>query len=1356
MLNQIIRSTQSIALLFLIFSQIVNANTYDTNNKDKIWYQNDIFDITKGLSHNGVTDIYRDSRGYLWIATYDGLNRYNGYTIKIFKNTIKSNLLPNNRVRSIIEDKDGRIWIGTDEGIAIYDYTKDAFTIIEQRRELIARNLQLSADGNYVYCITEKGEIIAYSSYLEKLWSVKYDGVRAVFDVLKLDNKTLLLASSDGLLQFDIELRVFRCVLEDQIKYTSALSLIDNESLLVALEKGVVKVNYVCVDSITAANSHVTTFKFEIASSLSLENYYVNNIYLTNKSEVWLGTTSNGALYIPNVKNGLNTNVHLLPSKRISGFYTRNENEMFISTFDTGLINYTHNSTPFKLLPKNYVMPQIELLSGDTILIRQNGEKGGELYDFTTGETSRITADNGCSVVDFKNQLWCFSKDEYIVYTSNSNTGVRHKYPSALSSHPRVASIDTFGRIWIGCEDNVYRMTLNTHYNSVIIESIKENPIFNDNNIGRVRVIYADHKDGVIWIGTDTKGLYRIESENNSLIYRADIQQYHKSSASSDSLSSNFISAIVRSPGGQLWVGTEQGGICKVSEKGSKLRFRTYTEDDGLSNNVVKSILVGNNENVWIGTNIGLNLFDVQNERFVVYRTKDGLPFDEFSYSAVQTDNGDLLFAGSNSIMHFHQDDILFDLTMPQLHFSGLSVYNREVSPREIFNGRVLLEQSLNHGSKLVFNHDENVLNIGVDLISEDMSTPLSYCYMLEPTNTDWTTVNASSGSILLNSLAPNEYTLRVRGISANGKHSKDSVVLISVLPPIWRSTIAYIIYILLLCLILFITVKILLSHKSLKYRLSYEIQQREIQKKAESEKLEYFSNISHELKTPLTLIMAPLEVMMNRFKFDVNIKANLKIMQRQAKRMQQLINLAHGIQLKDNNVLQMQTSVFVYRDFLAETIADYEFLAHVDKKSFKVEYPDALLKVRADYNMLEMMVNNLLNNAFKYTTSGGEIVVRYLADNEKLTLTISDTGCGISSSDLPSIFERWYRSEDMEELKVGGTGIGLAFTKYVVEQHRGSITVQSTPKKGTIFTVSLPIIIESMQLPPQPIDEVQSESDMIITSMEQHPENNGKIVNEELENSLVYIVEDNSEMREFIASTLSNYFKVKQFSRASECLEQIGKVWPDIIISDIMMPEMNGDVMCSLLKENIATCHIPIILLSARSTVDDKISGLQLGADAYIEKPFYPQYLIERIISILKVRKQLRNRFLGGFPMKVTNLDSTSEQDVEILKKLYTLFDRNLDNEDFEIDNHISEFNVSRSVFFPKIKALTNMSPSELLKHYRLQRAAEMLSKGKHNVNEVYIRTGFKCRTHFSRSFKEKYNISPSKFRTSITTVPS
>lgn len=1330
---------QPVVLLIFITSQAYAGEIKSPNKMDVI----DELNITNGLSNNGVSAIFEDSRGYIWVASYDGLNRYNGHSVTTFKNSRSEVILPTNRIRTINEDSLGRLWIGTDDGIVIYDYDTHSFIIEDAFKEGgIIRDIIL--DGDLIYCISENTGVIVYDMSLNL---VRHD---KALDMSKLSNAQLfgdriLIAVMGGVVEYDIESHLFSL-------HSFGEQIEAHEILFVAENRAIVATNNGLFDTEIIASDGKCDI---LLQDVYRKDLNIKSVFRDRDGGLWIGTVFEGLIYIPNRDNP-SIQYDYLPKNRISDFVQTSSGDIWVSTFDNGLFRLTEHKEIFKTPAetKSLAMPVMRLLDGDRVIIKSKRDVyiynlKEDKYEQTPRSMRQFFSSvGGYVLVDRDKKIWSISATGCYIYDIDSGVATKLEDPKLLTLRTTIPTDvvqDHNGDIWVGYDNNLFRISFNQDRLIKRVESIYRNDFFKESSSIKVKTLVTDALTNSIWVGTARDGLYVIDLDNSDNLSNVLVSNYRHNIDDATSISSNFVSSIIRDNRGVIWVGTEQGGLCRATEDGETLKFTPFTEQDGLSNDVVKSIECDDLGRLWIATNVGLSSFDTETQKFRTFRKTDGLPFEEFLYSSIISSSGKIALTGSTEFCYFDPIYTPNNEKLPKLYFSGLKIYDNQVIPNKPFDGDVIIRDQLSSGDSFSLAHDQNSFSIGIDAIYDQRNSYHHYHYRLDPINSEWITTHASNDKITFNGLSPGQYTLRVKASSSFGEMTPEQEIYIRIKRPLYASIGAWVLYIILISMVILWIFYSMMRNQKLNYRLTLEAQEKESLRQNNIEKQRYFSNISHELKTPLTLIMAPLSILSDKFQLDRNIKGNLAIMQRQVRRMLQLIDLAHGIQLSDESCLELKAERFIVRDFLKEISADFDFLATFDKKSFKVEYPASVLSVNADRNMMEKVLNNLLNNAFKYTTAGDEITVSYRAEGDILTLVVSDNGFGISADDLPRIFERFYTSKSIETKKVGGTGIGLAFSKYLVELHGGTIVVESEYGRGTSFIVKMPIIVDQESIDSYiDTDEVVDEKDIILGSLDL---DSSIEVDPQLRERVVYVVEDNGEMRAFIAQVVGRYFRVEQYASATECLSAMESQWPDIIVSDVMMPDMDGDKMCEIIKSDIRTSHIPIILLTARYTVDDKIKGIELGADSYIGKPFYPKHLITRISALLKGRQKLYEHFQKGLPFKQANSGSgISSRDSELLSSLYELIDNSLDDDMVELDTFALKLGLNRSTFYSKIKALTDMSPYELMKNYRLQKAKELLESGEHNVNEVCDMTGFKSRTHFSRVFKQHFGVAPSK----------
>ncbi|MFR9507840.1 MAG: ATP-binding protein, partial [Rikenellaceae bacterium] len=1295
-----------------------------------------------------------DATGYLWVGTYDGLSRYNGLGVNSVEFEDEESTLLNRRIRSLAEDSAHNIWIGSDIGVAKYDRQIDKtqrlplprFEEVEHINFEIIELLFLQ-EKQLVYAIAERFGLLIYNLSGDLIRTVELPLEATISDAILDEQQRVIFATNVGLFIYDP-------VVSDKIETVGGLAsqpittlTTCGDTLLVAPQSGLFKaeINF----------DHLSrSYSLEKLSQTLFAKHRCKTISIDSKGSLWLGTRMNGVQYIPEFTKKSLKEYSLLEDERISSFLLYGD-EMWVGSFDNGIYRYTIADELFIDIGEHFnenilQLSKITELDSSNSLISTISKKAfvynsqkntlresQQIKELNiSANRSYVTTPNGTTWIFTDSRVWCSinSLGEVSKIKNNIIDSIATRIPMSVAA-------DAQGYIWHGYNDNLYRIKIGEQGEPSKVESIKEHRLFANQEVPKIRTIYPDPLiKSVVWVGTTTMGLLRIEATED--LNESKVAAYTHASYDELSLPSNFVSSILRHSNGELWIGTEQGGVCRMTQtKDNKIAFEKQTTKDGLSNNVVKSLVEDSVGDLWIATNYGLNRLNVTSGEIYTFHQSDGLPFEQFWYSSTMLNSGELLFSGVNGVLLFNPNKLSVNRVPPKLEFAELRLLNRIIKPRQTVAGRVILNSILANESRIELKHNENIIQIGIDVLHQSTINNSQIRYRISPLSDEWLAQPSSTGYISLNGLEAGNYTLDVVAIDALGQQTSAKRVYIDIAPHPLRSQLAIIIYCILIIAIISIIVFIALRISSLRHSLILERVKKLNAEKLNREKQRYFMNISHELKTPLSLIVAPANALAQRFKFDVDITSKVDVICRQSNRMIQLIDSTHKLNLDDLNLLEPQFSEFNFDDFMRRLLSDFNFVAEQECKTLEIDGAESYVK--ADRALIEMAINNLLNNAFKYTQKGDKISVKYSIEDNEVILKITNSGGGISQEDLPYIFERYYRGSEVAKHRTG-TGIGLSFTKRLIEIHSGTIAVHSTPRIGVSFIVTLPKVEPSeLSLPADNISTIGDSTIILDTVSDTSFE-----IGEDVKGSVVYVVEDNYSMRTLIAEWLSPFFDVTTFESGESCLARMQEEWPQVLLSDVMMEGMDGFELCKRIKSSLVTCHIPVILLTGLSSVDDKIKGLEAGADAYIYKPFYINHLLTRISSILRSSEMLRQRFESGIPTDSQYNNSINKLDKEFIDRLHKIFDDNLENEEIDMDYIAGELFLSRAALYNKIKAVMGSStPYELLKNYRLTRAASLLEQGEVSVTEVCALTGFKNRAHFSKIFKDRYGVSPSKY---------
>ncbi|MFI3324223.1 MAG: two-component regulator propeller domain-containing protein [Rikenellaceae bacterium] len=1332
--------------------------------------------IEQGLPDNGVTSLYKDSRGYIWIGTYDGLVRYSNSLLTTYSNTLEDKIFRSNRIRSICEDRKGDIWIGTDNGVTLYKYEQQQFVNLEYNKNqdpikgCVVREILISQDGQYIYCLTEQNGVLVYNSDAELLRQVTLDSRLYFQSAIHVSDENYLFGSNQGLILYDFTNgdmeRIYKRS-DYNVATPASLMRESDSTILYGSIGGILRIK------IRHAQDNVVELK--VGDKTYYPNRVIKSICKDADNQIVIGMVSTGAYRVSTLGDLLTP---IVEHRRISTLLPLSSGELWIGSFDDGIILFDSKQSPFHEFDTSYFdrsilrTTQICPYDDQHILYRHNFF---DLALFNVASGKHVPLPKALKIAE--------QERSYLKYIHNRPNGdMCLLFQSATSSWWRIikqgesknSRIETpilskykigntigivedhHGYIWLATNETILRLKIDDNLQIQEVERVDNHKIFKE-YICRFRTIYIDPQhDSRLYIGTSNAGLYIVDISSSSLsVEQLPIEAYRENSEIDSSISSNFISSIIRNPNGALWVGTEQGGICCVEESDQGLKFNAYGISKGLAHNSVKSILSDSDGKIWVATNNGLSYYDEHQDRFHSYYRAQGVPFSTFDYPAMMF-NEHLFFSSASNVCYFDPHELPIDDKVPPIYFDKLKLYDQIILPGKEYGGRIILDSALKSSDHITLKHDEKHFSIGIDVMSTHMQHSHMLQYRLLPISNKWSNLTKMSEELSFRGLKAGDYELQVRVANSINEFGEIERLYIKVKNPIWLSLWAKMVYLLLIITTIVAIVISLMRMQRLRYQLHIEALSKHNLESMNAERMRYFSNMSHEIKTPLTLIMAPIVALQSRFSSDGDVSKKLSLVKRQAQKIYELVELMHGVQLNDSNLLKRTDSEFVMEDMLKEICADFEHVTSLDNKKLSLECSDPRFMVCADRSMIEKIIDNLVSNSIKHTAAQDSITVRCSTEANTVTIEVEDTGYGIAPTDLPHLFERFFRAQDRRGNKAGGTGIGLYFSKILTELHEGQIEARSQLDQGSTFIVRLPIIVDTAA--PEPQAEVASGAaltcdNLTVDGSIESIEPEIQELFESIRGSVVYVVEDNAEMRSIIVDFLSNGLSVKGFNNGSEALEALEDQWPDIIISDVMMPQMDGYELCKRVKEDTKTSHIPVILLTACATIDEKIKGLNSGADSYIPKPFYTKHLLTRISTLLNSRQRLRERFQIGIPLNYGKNSNTSAKDNEFMAKLYELFNEHLSDEEICLNDIALELGQSRSMFFKKVKAITNSSPFELLKEYRLKRAAELLQDGEHNVNEVCMMTGFKDRSHFSRLFKEKYSMSPSKWREQLQT---
>lgn len=957
---------------------------------------------------------------------------------------------------------------------------------------------------------------------------------------------------------------------------------------------------------------------------------------------------------------------------------------------------------------------------------------------------------------DDQGNIWLGTKTEGLFKVEKTNNPLKYKIEQFKNDVMDIYSLsedvvysifqDSKKRIWVGTYGGGLNLLTKLHDGKTIFINHRNNLNSYPFNTGyRIRTI-SENKHGNICVGTTT-GLVMFSSKFKTYD-EIEFKHYARVPGESTSLGNNDIHSICNTRSGEMYLATFGGGLNKVIESdkdGFPLRFKSYTMKDGMPTDVCLAILEDKKGNLWVSTENNLTKFNIPQESFKTYaEIKRLMTNSNFSEaSACKLKNNELIFGLSNGILHFSPDMIQSSKFTPYIAFTEFRLHNQIV---HVGNDKSPLTKQIDDINNLILKRKQNSFSITYAALDYTLTNSILYAYMLEGFDHEWRFVQKQKNANYTN-IPKGKYLFRVKSTNSDGSWmGNERVLKIEILPSFWETPLAMLLYLLVIIGIFLLSLRILFNF----YRLKKDV---EIEKHMSELKMKFFTDISHEIRTPLTMISGPVDYLLADKEIPESANFHLKLISQNAKRMLRLVNQILDLRKAQKTNLKIrETDLGVFTEKIFLTFIDVAKKHNIDY-NFKNEAVGK--KVWVDHNAMETILINLISNAFKYTPDNKSITV-IINDNDKsLTFEVSDTGKGISKDKQKQLFTRFVSFND--DKSKPSTGIGLSLVKDLVLKHGGKIVVDSEVGHGSTFKVSLLTGLNHFNDDVEIIDEeIITVQDIIQESDDYQVKNTDPVPTEQKHKKVILLVEDDQELRAFTRSILEDDYTIIEAVNGKIGLEIAIEKNPDFIVSDIMMPEMDGIELLQKLKEDMSTSHIPVVLLTAKSAIESKLDGLNYGADDYITKPFCVTYFRARINNLLEQRKRLHEVYQ-------TQLDSSTfmkfkpqsfvitNKDEMFMKKTIDLIEENIENTDFTIDELALAQHISRSVFFNKIKSLTGCSPSEFIREIKLQRAAQLIVSGEYMIKEISYMIGISDVKHFREIFKLKYGLSPTEYQAKL-----
>ena len=1331
-------------------------------------------DIFSGLSHNEVNAILKDRDGFLWFGTPAGLDRYDGYSFKIFnKKRNDSSSLYNNYILSLSELPDGKMWVATRGGYCVYNSKTEKFDLAYNSylhslglpSGLIMKIVK-GNNGRYWFLYDDL-DLYLYSSTEKKAKpfrsQFKFNPSEKITSVQETKDGKLWLVFQNGLLQkYDIQ--------ENRIIFSSTAvqELIKgnvSHDLMVDSDGDIWLWHYTYGALLFhPANNSVRKFN-ENSFPSKLSSHLLSQIVQDNKGIVWVATDHGGVTLIDK-KNNCRTSYLLndpkdpqsLSYNSIKALYKDDNGIIWLGTYKQGVNYYNGSIVQFPLY--HHQESNAGSLQFDDVN-RFVEDRNGNIWIGANG--------GGLIYFDRKNNTF----KQYLHDANNANSPASNVIVSLCIDHDDVLWIGTFLGGLSSFDGKKF-----THYRH---NDNDTSSLTNDN----VWEIYEDREQR-LWIGTLGGGIDLLDTKTKRFTH------YKSQEGQHDPLRSNFISTILQDKMGNLWIGTVAGIAVFEKNKNTPVFYQQTNDKNGLSNNNITCLLESSDGNMWVGTGDGLNLFNKQTKRFQLFTTSDGLPdnmisnileddrhtlwistpnglcnaipvqtkngvhFSIINYdginnlqnrefnenAALKTRAGELIFGGPSGFNIINPSAIHQPAYRPKIFFTSLQILNNAIEPGERVNNRILLKQSISQVQSIDLKYKENVFSIEFTSLDFAHSARDKYAYMMEGFNADWLYADASQRRATYTNLGPGHYTFKVKALGRDGLWSDVRTLHINIEPPLWRTSIAYIIYVLIAAGIFLLIRRITLERIHIRFELQQQRREAERAHTLDRLKTKFFTNVSHEFRTPLSLIMAPLNKMMEQAT-DEEQKKQVNLVQRNAKRLLNLVNQLLDFRKMEVQEVKLHPAIGDIVRFSKDI--SYSFMDIAEKKSIQFSFSSNIdsLEIYFDRDKIEKILFNLLSNAFKYTHDSGSVSIQLTynpaVNNETdgtLAIQVKDTGIGIPAAMHDKIFERFFQTDVPESMVNQGTGIGLAITKEFVKLHNGVITVQSEPEKGACFTVLLPAkkIYEPSPRAATNLIPIEDEDQAILEETQKGRK------------KTIIIVEDNEDLRFYLKENLKTQYHIEEAADGKEGWEKIKQLNPDLIVSDIMMPLMDGVELTRKIKTEILTAHIPIILLTAMGSEEKQLEGLKAGVNDYITKPFTFEILASRIRNLLTQQKLLQKRFQKQIEVNPAEITVTSV-DEKFLQQALAIVEKHIDNPEFSVEDFSRDMYMSRVSLYRKVLSLTGKAPMEFVRSIRLKRAAQLLEKSGKAVAEVAWEVGFNNPKLFTKFFKEEFKVTPSQY---------
>lgn len=1311
--------------------------------------------VLDGLSNTCVLDITQDKLGFVWFATEEGLNMLNGNKItSYFKSG--NNSITGNELNCVLDDPtDSLLWIGTQRaGLNVYDYVNDKFFsyVYEENNPdgLITNDitdLAPSHDGNIWistywggvdYFDKKSKKFIHYNCNTlpglksNKVWTIcdTDDGnlylghVDSGMSIISLKERTVKNFQYDAKDSSSLPGNEVNAIFKDSYGYiwvgtNNGLALFDpatgkfidfsdidprlrfyvfeivqfENKLWVATDFGGVVVLQISQNTFYHPEETPIKVIDNVVGNYRMSSTSVRSIFVDSFSNFWFGLWGGGVGFIDGGNSLFNNYISLNNVEVEKGYTLDNSNVLTVCCFDNDKIVVGKNNGGISIIENEYILNKNILGDGNTRVVQ-----------------SSISLSNGDVLLGlYRGGLKKFDKDKKsvvrILDRKYDDLDVRSIYE------------DVDGYIWLSTSSGIYKLD---KYNYKIVDHYD---VGND----MIRGIVRD-SNGNFFIATFGDGLFIL---NRDL---AVIKTYNVLSG----FTSNTVNHLFIDNSDNIWVATGEGLV--MFSQGNYDEYKVYTRKNGLNNIHVRAVIEDNWENIWISTNRGISCKRKGSDDFINYTEQYNVPVSGFNTGAVSKDNdGIIYFASTDGLCYFNPYNVLSVRYAPKPFISSLVITEGSdtkdpiktvISPRNMKSVELAYYQ--------------NNFSVSLNVLNYALEKQVEYAYMLKGFDPVWYTVD-DPNSLVFKNISYGEYELRVKSRIINQEWNDEYISIpIIVKAPIWLSWWAKMVYVIVLILLIYASLRFYRRRLNLLYLYKMEKESHEKEQELNQERLRFYTNITHELRTPLTLIIGPLEDMINSNTLVDKDKQKVSAIYKSALRLLNLINQILEFRKTETQNRKLCVGYGNICTTIYEVGLKFKELNTNKNVNFKIETSNDHINAYFDKEVITMILDNLISNAFKYTNKGEiKLKVDKISEDEKkfIEIKVSDTGYGISKEALPYIFNRYYQEKGAHQ--ASGTGIGLALVKKLIDLHRASISIESQVNQGTEFRI---LLNAEFTYP----DDLHNDDSAVCLENEDLVSVNTSGQTANGEKPILLVIEDNEDIKNYVADSLSDIYDVRTADNGKIGLQIASDVVPDIIVTDIMMPEMDGIEVCKTIKNNMCTSHIPVILLTAKNSLHDKEAGYMAGADSYITKPFSASLLRTRIGNILETRKKISDKISNEHSIQEKRKlisESTTKLDNDFLQKFNSIIEANLSSDKVDVGFIADKLCMSNSTLYRKVKALTGLSTNEYIRKLKMQHAEQLLLEGKYNISEIAFMVGMNSTVYFRQCFKDEFGMVPSDY---------